>query len=312
MDVSERIFNLLRITGIEQKNFAKAIGTTPKVVSAWKSGTLKSYQKYLPKIAEYFDIPISYFTGMGVFRNWSQILEYRDSVFEALRYNMPSDLELEMFDDEKLLIAWLDIKFHYDFDEIALIKWFSFSVESVEISPINGKPDSEQFADVKIKFTNQFDTIIKRHYRAIAKRENISTDLLRERKSVFIPVLGNVAAGIPMEAIENVIDYEEIDSAMAADGDYFGLRIRGASMEPRIREGDVVIVRKQADADTGDVVVVLVNGEDATVKKLKKGPNGISLIPFNPAFDVMFFSRQEIDALPVAIIGRVVELRGKF
>ena len=129
----------------------------------------------------------------------------------------------------------------------------------------------------------------------------------------WIPVLGDVAAGIPIEAIEDIVDYEEIDAALAATGDFFGLRIKGSSMEPRIREGDVVIVRKQDDADTGDTAVVMVNGDSATVKRIKKEPDGsLVLIPNNPAYDAQHFSPAEILDKPVHIIGKVVELRGKF
>ena len=146
----------------------------------------------------------------------------------------------------------------------------------------------------------------------------VSTDYLlgndtpQKKVGVKIPVLGDVAAGIPIEAIENIIDYEEIDTALAATGDFFGLRIKGTSMEPRIKEGDVVIVRKQEDADTGDTVVVLVNGDSATVKRIKKEAGGISLIPNNPAYDIQYYSNEEIVSKPVTILGRVVELRGKF
>lgn len=129
----------------------------------------------------------------------------------------------------------------------------------------------------------------------------------------WIPVLGDVAAGIPIEAVEDIVDYEEIDSALAATGDFFGLRIKGSSMEPRIREGDVVIVRKQDDADTGDTAVVMVNGDSATVKRIKKEPDGsLWLLPNNPAYDPQHFSSAEIEDKPVRIIGKVVELRGKF
>lgn len=127
-----------------------------------------------------------------------------------------------------------------------------------------------------------------------------------------IPVLGDVAAGIPIEAVQDIVDYEEIDAAMASSGEYFGLRIKGSSMEPRMREGDVVIVRKQDYADTGDTVVVLVNGDSATVKKIKKGPDGLSLIPTNPAYDPMYYTAEEVESLPVRILGRVVELRAKY
>ena len=129
---------------------------------------------------------------------------------------------------------------------------------------------------------------------------------------IRIPVLGDVAAGIPIEAITDIVDYEEINAALARTGEFFGLRIKGDSMEPRMREGDVVIVRKQDSAETGDTVVVLVNGNSATVKKIKYGPDGITLLPTNPAHDPFFYSAAEVEQLPVRVIGRVVELRAKY
>ena len=148
---------------------------------------------------------------------------------------------------------------------------------------------------------------------------DVSTDILIGKSTIptisggrRIPVLGDVAAGIPIEAITDIVDYEEIDSALAKTGEFFGLRIKGDSMEPRMREGDVVIVRQQDSAETGDTVVVLVNGDSATVKKIKYGPDGITLLPTNPAHDPFFYSAAEVEQLPVRVIGRVVELRAKY
>jgi len=129
---------------------------------------------------------------------------------------------------------------------------------------------------------------------------------------VTIPVLGRVAAGIPLTAAEYIIDTEEIPQAMAADGEYFGLQVKGDSMEPRIKNGDVVIVRKQSDADDGDLVIALINGDDAVVKRLKKYKDGIGLISSNPTYDPLYFSNEEIESKPVEIIGKVKELRAKF
>ena len=135
----------------------------------------------------------------------------------------------------------------------------------------------------------------------------------KSKNGKWIPVLGDVAAGIPIEAVENIIDWEEINSALAGTGDFFGLRIKGSSMEPRIREDDVVIVRKQEDANTGDTAVVLVNGDSATVKRIKKEPDGgLWLLPNNPAYAPQHYSPAEVAEKPVHIIGKVVELRGKF
>lgn len=132
------------------------------------------------------------------------------------------------------------------------------------------------------------------------------------KRGVKIPVLGVVQAGVPIEAIEDIIDYEEIPEDMARTGEFFGLEVRGESMEPKFSPGDVVIVRKQEDVDSGNIAIVLVNGSDATVKKIKKHQEGISLIPLNTAFETMFYSNEEILSLPVRILGKVVELRAKF
>lgn len=132
------------------------------------------------------------------------------------------------------------------------------------------------------------------------------------KKAIRIPVLGRVAAGMPVEAIEDILDYEEISEEMAHTGDFFALKIKGHSMEPEIKDGDVVIVRKQDDADAGDIVIALVNGDDATCKRLIKYTDGVRLMPINPTFEPMFYTRQEILEKPVRIIGKVVENRRKY
>ena len=130
--------------------------------------------------------------------------------------------------------------------------------------------------------------------------------------AVVINVLGRVAAGIPLDAIEEIIDTEEISQEMASNGEYFALKISGNSMEPKISNGDVVIVRKQSDADDGDLVIAMVNGDDAVCKRLKKYSDGIALISNNPAYEPMYFSNKDILEKPVTILGKVRELRAKF
>ncbi|ERT60094.1 LexA family protein [Megasphaera vaginalis (ex Srinivasan et al. 2021)] len=132
-------------------------------------------------------------------------------------------------------------------------------------------------------------------------------------RGVRIPVLGRVVAGIPIEAVEEILDYEEITPELAATGEFFALKIRGHSMEPRMMEGDVVIVRRQDDVDSGDVAIVLVNGDEATVKRVKKQEDGITLIANNiSVYEPHYYSNKEIEELPVRILGKVVELRGKL
>ena len=134
----------------------------------------------------------------------------------------------------------------------------------------------------------------------------------QKEKGAKIPVYGNVAAGIPIEAITDIEDYEEIPEHWLNSGEFIALRIKGDSMEPRIENGDVVIVRLQSAAETGDTVIALINGDEATCKKIKIRPEGIMLSSINTAYEPMFYSNKEIEELPVRILGVVVELRGKF
>ena len=133
-----------------------------------------------------------------------------------------------------------------------------------------------------------------------------------KRKGVVIPVLGHVAAGIPIEMIEDIIDTEEIPEDMAKHGEFFALKIKGDSMTPSINNSDVVIVRQQEDAENGDIVIATINGNDAVCKRLKKYSDGLSLISLNPAYGPLYFNTSEIQGTPVKIIGKVVELRRKF
>ena len=135
---------------------------------------------------------------------------------------------------------------------------------------------------------------------------------LNKKKGVVINVLGHVAAGIPIDAIEDIIDTEEITEELAKTGEFFGLKIKGDSMTPTICDGDIVIVRLQDDAENGDTVIATINGDEATCKRLRKYKDGIELISNNPSYTPFDFSNKEITEKPVKIVGKVVELRRKF
>ncbi len=129
-----------------------------------------------------------------------------------------------------------------------------------------------------------------------------------------VPVYDHVAAGIPIDAIEDIIDQEDLNAETfrEPEQEYFGVRIKGHSMEPRICDGDVVIVHQQDDAESDQIVIVNIDGDHATCKRLKKYADSIALISLNPAFEPMIFSAEQIEKLPVRIRGVVVELRGKI
>lgn len=146
----------------------------------------------------------------------------------------------------------------------------------------------------------------------LGKTDKTTKLIIDKPQGLKIPVLGTVAAGIPISAVEDILDYEEIDSSFQSQGEFFALRIKGDSMQPKMDDGDVVIVRQQSDANNGDTVIALINGDDATCKKLKKTENGIMLVSTNPNYLPMFFTNEEIVTKPVVILGKVVELRQKY
>ena len=150
------------------------------------------------------------------------------------------------------------------------------------------------------------------HFDDVYNTPALQSDVFRLEKGMKIPVLGSVAAGTPIFAEENYIGSEEISEELASTGEFFGLKIKGDSMSPRISDGDIVIVRQQDDAESGDIVIVLINGDSATCKKLMKYTDGISLLSFNPAYEPMTFTNKEIEDKPVRIIGKVVENRQKY
>ena len=129
-----------------------------------------------------------------------------------------------------------------------------------------------------------------------------------------VPVLGVIQAGVPIDAIEDILDWEEVPASWGSGGrEYFGLRVKGDSMYPKYLEGDTVILRKQPTCDSGDDCAVLVNGDAATLKQVILREDGaVELRPVNPTYPPRTYSPAEIESLPVQVIGVVVELRRKI
>lgn len=146
-----------------------------------------------------------------------------------------------------------------------------------------------------------------------AVTKNIAPAKMSHR-GVKIPVLGSVPAGVPIEAIEEVIDYEEIPEEWTAGGkEFFGLVVKGDSMYPEYLDGDVLIVRRQSECETGDDCIVYVNGDyEATFKRVERTADGsLRIKPINPVYPPVTYSRAEIASLPIQIAGVVWELRRK-
>lgn len=184
-----------------------------------------------------------------------------------------------------------------------------------EVNPATGKPPiprTKMLASIANVMGIELTKLLELIDETSTENKNELDDTLIIRKKRTIPVLGSVIAGVPIEAIEDIVDYEEIGEDILKTGtEFFGLKVKGDSMSPMLLEGDTLIIKKQSDCENGNIAVVLVNGNEATVKKIVKLENGIILQPINPAYDPISFSKKEINKLPVKILGIVVELRRK-
>lgn len=132
-------------------------------------------------------------------------------------------------------------------------------------------------------------------------------------QAVRIPVLGTIPAGVPIEAIEDILDWEEIPADWTRGGkEYFALRVTGSSMYPEYRDGDVIVLRKQETCETGQDCAVMVNGDDATFKRVKWSERGVMLQAINPDYESYLYTHDEWAEKNGRILGVVIELRRKI
>lgn len=187
------------------------------------------------------------------------------------------------------------------------------------IDPRTGKPIAPTLDTVKY-VAKGMNTSIEEILKVLDNQQEfiVNKDLPSEHKhtstsnSAIVFVYGTIPAGIPMECIEDILDTEEISADMLKSGkEYFGLKVKGNSMEPEYLDGDTLILEKADNCENGDDCVVMVNGNDGTFKRVFKNENGIILQPLNPAYSPMVYSNEQIENLPVRIIGVVEEIRRK-
>ena len=152
------------------------------------------------------------------------------------------------------------------------------------------------------------------NYFRIEKSDLIENKLNKDTKIYKIPILGTVKAGYDWLAEENIIDYITLKDTIPNINEYFALKVTGDSMLPLLSDGDLVIVHDQDDVESGQTAVILINGEEATIKKVIKTNEGIELHAMNPYYPIKKFTFEDMKNIPVKIIGRVKEakIKGAF
>ena len=347
-----QLSRLRKQKGLKQGELANFLGVAQSTLSGWENGKFEIDDKNKIKLADFFGVSVDYLLGRETSsaRLWAGNDTYapRKEVSILFSYNLKAlrkrvgltqvELARKLHVANGTIAMWETGKREPNFETIQKIaEIFDVSIDDL----IGNHCMDNRLRQLRIKsglsqkeladrlYVNQ--TAVSQLERGITTPNQntliklcdmygvtidyilgYSPDIAPRKKGVKIPVLGRVAAGIPVEAVQDVIDYEEIDEEMAKTGDFFALQIKGDSMEPKISSGDVVIVRKQDVVDSGDIAIVMVNGDDATCKKFVKHKNGVSLVSMNPAYTPMFYTMDEVESLPVRVLGRVMELRAKF
>ena len=218
----------------------------------------------------------------------------------ALEYNnmKPVELANKTHINKSLISNYLSGAFKAKQDKLDIIAR-TLNVSEAWLMGYDVDMDREWFPDSKEVLTNI--TIDNARY--------IETTT----KTVKIPILGKVPAGVPIEAIEDIIGYEEIPASMLRGGNnYFSLKIDGDSMYPDYKTGDILIIKQQNDCNSGDDCIVMVNGDDATFKRVIKQEKSIILKPLNNNYEPYYFDEYEILTKPVKIVGVAVEVRRKL
>ena len=182
-------------------------------------------------------------------------------------------------------------------------------VERSSIGKYEGKTAVIPSADVLKKLADFFNVSVD-YLLGRVEEPNIVPAYF-DRSITKIPVFSAVPAGTPIEAISDIVDWEEIPMDWTAGGKmYFGVNVKGDSMYPYYMDGDTVIVLQQPTCESGDDCVVYVNGYEATLKRVKLGSDGsMTLQPLNPEYPPRTYTKEEVKNLPVTVCGVVKELR---
>lgn len=272
MSIGANIRRLRESHHLTQKELGEIAGVSDKAVSTWEKGIKLPRMAAIDRLATYFGIPKS------------AILDDTVQKGNAIAKQL-----------DRLCAAWDRTPQTVERD-LGLPRGRLAMLRDGSALPLEGEWNRIQ----------QYFGVIPHE---APERSNI-VPFIRPPFTRRIPVLGHVPAGVPVEAITDIVDEIELDARMAGDGyDYFALLVTGDSMLPEYRDGDVVVVRMQSTAETGDDVVAYIDGAAATLKRLTLTTAGLQLRPLNTSYPVHSFTHAQVAAGKVTIAGVVVEQR---
>lgn len=309
MTVGENIRRIRKKKGFSILKLREATGLSKSTISEVENNKSKPNVRTLEKIADALDVSVDRLTGEAL----SCIIENR---LEEIGVTLQ-----ELAEKSKVPLAFLrnldDVVPGNEIDGgeqcysyVSAIAWI-LDLPASQLRAALARQeapvyDGERFTPEEA-FRDDYESNVA-HSRV---REELSPIRI-PNEAHRIPVLGSIPAGTPVEAVEDIIGWEEIpEDWLSGDREYFALLVRGDSMYPEYIEGDVVIVRRQSACDSGDDCVVMVNDKDATLKRIHICEGGIELAALNKMYGKRKFTNEEVLSLPVTVLGVIVELRRK-
>ena len=269
--------------GMTQEEFASRVHVTQRAVSNWELSKREPPEAAIEEMCKLFDVSADYLLGFSSLRN------------HVSRLNIVTSRKSGEEFAERLREI-LD----------------AHGMRAIELAEKTGLYRGTISGYLSGKYLPK-----QKNIDLIAKVLNVDTRYLlvgEEEKTkptaVKIPILGNIAAGVPISDINDIEGYEEITEAMARCGDFFALRVKDESMMPWICSGDTVICKITSYVNSGSIAIVGVNDEEATCKKVIKSKNGITLCGLNAmSYEPHFYSNKEIREKEVVIFGEVFQIR---
>ncbi|NLB87852.1 MAG: helix-turn-helix domain-containing protein [Syntrophomonadaceae bacterium] len=335
-------YKLSRDTGVAQSTLSEVLNKKNKALSATN----------LAKIADYFEVSTDYLLGKTPFKTHKEAEHSIIIAAMKIALKNKEDFEfIKWVAEDKLLKAeyiYTSDTVNYltqiinklgqlELNDIEYYNLFKFIAHEISWPETFNGPtvigirnaevvcDFDYFSipkmsfnelDIKIRYLKyqskpETQNIVKEEVALYSHESNISP-IEFPSKTFRIPVLGSIPAGVAVEAVEDIIDWEEIPVEWLKGGrEYFGLVVKGDSMFPEYLEGDIVIVRKQNCCDNNDDCVVMVDNTDVTLKRIKKHEDGIELEAINPMYGKKKYTNEEVNNIPITILGVVIELRRK-
>lgn len=301
----------LRIShNLYQPKLAEILKISPSMLGMIEQGRRNASDEVKFKLCQYFNVSMDYLMGLTDYSNPVETIEK-----ELKKLNLTS----KQYDE--LMNTWLTEK-SIDINKAFFDKPNKVLMD-IYLNYLSKKPIKENDSIRKMqKNTEKVDSYFINMLKNVRKdkvlpKENLvyfsdRQDIENELKisTTSIPILGQVKAGYDYLAQENWEGTINVEKSLVGNGkEYFALKVKGDSMSPMFIEGDIVIVKKQDDCENNETAIVLINGDEGTIKKVRKTEQGIILQPLNSAYEPIIFTNNEIKTIPIRIIGVVKQLK---